>query len=141
MNAEQIQRVQASWQIVKPISEQAADLFYTRLFELDPSLKALFKSGQAEQGRKLMAMLNTAVIGLTNLEAIVPVVQNLGRSHVAYGVKDEHYDTVGEALIWTLAAGLGEQFTDDVKDAWLAAYMLLATTMKEAAQEVDGVSA
>lgn len=136
MTPEQIKLVQSSWEIVKPISVQAADLFYNKLFELDPSLKPMFKAPQEEQGKKLMVMLNTAVNALTNLEAIVPAVQNLGRGHVAYGVEDEHYDTVGEALIWTLATGLGEQFTDDVKDAWLATYTLVATTMKDAAKEV-----
>ena len=88
-----------------------------------------------EQGRKLMAILNTAVNSLDKLGEIVPAVQDMGRRHVEYGVKDEHYDTVGEALIWTLGQGLGEAFTEDVKSAWLDTYTIVATTMKDAAAE------
>ncbi len=118
-----------------PISEQAAELFYGKLFELNPDFKSLFKSDMKEQGRKLMAMLNTAVNSLDKLEAIVPAVQDMGRRHVTYGVKDEDYDTVGEALIWTLQQGLGEGFTAEVKEAWLDTYTLVATTMKTAAAQ------
>lgn len=133
MTPAEIKLVTDSWEKVKPISDKAAELFYGKLFELDPSLKALFKGDMAEQGRKLMAMINTAVNGLTNLEAIVPAVQDLGKRHVGYGVTDEHYDTVGAALLWTLEQGLGDGFTDEVKQAWTDTYVLLATTMKEAA--------
>jgi hemoglobin-like flavoprotein len=89
-----------------------------------------------EQGRKLMSMLNTVVNGLTRLEAMVPAVQDLGKRHVAYGVKDRHYDTVGAALLWTLGTGLGDEFTPEVKAAWTTAYVTLAGVMKEAAATV-----
>jgi len=135
MTPEQIKLVQDSWAKVVPISETAAELFYGKLFELDPSVRAMFKGDMKEQGRKLMAILNTAVNALTKLETIVPAVQDMGRRHVDYGVKDEHYDTVGEALIWTLGEGLKDDFTDETKGAWLAVYTLVATTMKEAAAE------
>ena len=88
-----------------------------------------------EQGRKLMTMINSAVNSLGNLATIVPAVQDLGKRHIAYGVKDKDYDSVGEALIWTLGEGLGKEFTDEVKSAWLETYTILATTMKEAAKE------
>jgi len=136
MTPEQIKLVQDSWAKVVPISETAAELFYGKLFELDPSLKPMFKGDMKEQGRKLMAILNTAVNALTKLETIVPAVQDMGRRHVGYGVKDEHYDTVGEALIWTLDAGLKDDFTEDTKTAWIGVYTLVATTMKDAAAEV-----
>ena len=136
MTPEQITLVITSWEKVKPISEQAAELFYGKLFELDPSLKSLFSGDMKEQGRKLMAMINTAVNGLKNLDAIVPAVQDLGRRHVGYGVKDEHYDTVAAALLWTLEQGLGDAFTAEVKQAWTDTYVLLATTMKDAAASV-----
>lgn len=135
MTPQQIELVKSSWAKVVPISEQAAELFYGKLFELDPSVKSMFKGDMKEQGRKLMAILNTAVNSLDKLGEIVPAVQEMGRRHVGYGVKDEHYDTVGEALIWTLGQGLGEAFTDDVKSAWLETYTLVATTMKDAAAE------
>jgi hemoglobin-like flavoprotein len=125
--------VQGTFKQVAPIADQAAELFYAKLFELDPSIKPMFTSDMTEQGRKLMAMIGTAVNGLDNLEALVPAVQDLGKRHVNYGVKDEHYDTVGAALLWTLEQGLGDNFTPEVKTAWANVYTVLATTMKEAA--------
>lgn len=135
MTPYQVNLVKQSWAAVLPISDKAAELFYGRLFELDPSLKPLFSGDMKEQGAKLMKMINTAVNGLDRLEAIVPAVQQLGKRHVAYGVTDEHYDTVGAALLWTLEAGLGDAFNEEVKDAWASTYGVLATTMKEAASE------
>ncbi|UCE75831.1 MAG: hemin receptor [Gammaproteobacteria bacterium] len=135
MTPEQTMLVKSSWEKVLPISDKAAELFYGRLFELDPDLKSLFKGDMEEQGRKLMRMISTAVAALDRLEAIVPAVQQLGVRHVGYGVKDEHYDTVGAALLWTLQQGLGEGFTADVKEAWTSVYGVLAGTMKSAAAE------
>jgi hemoglobin-like flavoprotein len=133
MTPEQKDFVKTSWQKVLPIADKAAVLFYGKLFELDPSVKSLFKGNMQEQGAKLMKMINTVVNGLDRLDAIVPAVQDLGRRHIAYGVRDEHYDTVGAALIWTLGQGLGPAFTPPVKDAWSTVYGILAGTMKEAA--------
>lgn len=133
MTPQQITLVQTSWQQVVPIADTAAGLFYGKLFELDPDLKHLFKNDITEQGRKLMAMISTVVSKLDQLADIVPAVQDLGRRHVAYGVEEKHYDTVGAALIWTLGAGLGAAFTDEVKEAWVTAYTILAGAMKEAA--------
>jgi hemoglobin-like flavoprotein len=133
---EQVALVQESFEKVAPIAETAAEIFYNRLFELDPSIKPLFKSDMAVQGQKLMAMIATAVKGLNNPQKLVPAVQQLGRKHVGYGVVPEHYDTVGAALVWTLEQGLGEAFTPEVKDAWVAVYTLLASVMKDAAAEV-----
>ncbi len=137
METKTIELVQGTFKKVVPIADKAAEIFYAKLFELDPKLKPLFKGDMKEQGAKLMSMIGTAVNGLNNLEAIVPAVQNLGRNHVGYGVKDSHYDTVGNALIYTLDTGLGDAFTSDVKDAWVEVYTVLATTMKDAANEVD----
>ena len=131
--------VQNSFVTVATISEEAAVLFYDRLFELDPSLRIMFPADMTEQRKKLMQMITAAVKGLDRLEQLVPVVQDLGRRHATYGVADAHYATVGAALLWTLETGLGEAFTPDVKDAWTAVYVLLATTMKDAAGEVAAV--
>ncbi len=133
MNPDKIALVKSSWQLVLPIQDTAAQLFYGRLFELDPSLRALFKGDMAEQGRKLMAIINTAVNSLDNLGPILGAVEDMGRRHVAYGVTEAHYDTVGSALIWTLGKGLGEQFTPAVQAAWLETYTTLASAMKRAA--------
>ena len=132
----QVQLVQRSWAAVAPISQQAADLFYGQLFELDPLLRALFPTEMAEQKKKLMQTLAYCVNGLTDLGAIVPAVRELGKRHVGYHVRDEHYTTVGKALLWTLQQGLGEAFTPDVEEAWVAVYGVLSSTMKEAAAEV-----
>ena len=137
MTPEQITLVQDSWKKVVPIADQAAALFYGRLFELDPELKPLFKTDLKSQGRKLTSMLNTAVVNLHKVEEIVPAVQDLGRRHVGYGVKDSDYDTVGAALLWTLGRGLGEEFDAAAKEAWTGAYTALATIMKAAAAEAD----
>ncbi len=133
MTPEKIALVRGSWQQVLPIKDTAAALFYGQLFELDPSLRGMFKGDMVEQGRKLMAIINTAVNSLDNLGPILGAVEEMGRRHVAYGVTEAHYDTVGSALIWTLEKGLGEQFTPAVKDAWVETYTTLASTMKQAA--------
>jgi len=127
--------VQESFAAVVPIADDAAVLFYRRLFELDPSLERMFRGDMTEQRRKLMQMLTAAVKGLDRLDKLVPVVEDLGRRHAGYGVADAHYDTVGAALLWTLEKGLGNAFTAEVKDAWVTVYGLLAGTMKNAAKE------
>lgn len=133
MTPEQIKLVQDSFAKVAPIAPQAAALFYDNLFAADPTLKSLFKGDMQQQGEKLMQMIATAVNRLTDLGVLVPVLQNLARRHVGYGVKNAHYDTVGGALILTLSQGLGDAFTTDVEEAWLSAYTLMATTMMDAA--------
>jgi hemoglobin-like flavoprotein len=133
MTPEQRSLVQKSFEQVLPIADVAAELFYGRLFELDPSLRLLFRGDLAVQGRALMSMIKVAVAGLDNLERLVPAVQSLGRRHATYGVTDAHYDTVAAALLWTLERGLGEAFTPEVKAAWVEVYTILATTMKDAA--------
>jgi hemoglobin-like flavoprotein len=135
MTPEQITLVKTTWAKVVPIKDKAAELFYGKLFEIDPALKPLFKGDIVEQGNKLMMTINTVVNALDKIEPLVPVVQDLGRRHVKYGVKDKDYDSVGAALLWTLGAGLGEAFTPPVKTAWTEAYTLLATVMKAATNE------
>jgi class 3 adenylate cyclase/hemoglobin-like flavoprotein len=133
----QVDLVQSSFEKVKPIADKAAELFYNRLFELDPSLRPLFKGDIKEQERKLMATLALAVEGLRQPDKIIGPVQKLGRRHVGYGVKAEYYNIVGEALLWTLAQGLGEEFTTPVRKAWEEAYTFLSEIMKEAAAELE----
>jgi hemoglobin-like flavoprotein len=133
MTPKQIAVVQESFQKVASIADQAAELFYHNLFELDPQLRNLFPSDMQAQGGKLMHMIGLAVHGLKNLEALIPAVQELGRRHVDYGVKEKHYEAVGNALMMTLEQGLGAEFTPQVKDAWSATYELLSGVMKEAA--------
>ena len=127
--------VQDSFATIALIADDAAVLFYQKLFELDPSLERMFRGDMKEQRKKLMQMLTAAVKGLDRLDQLVPVVEDLGRRHARYGVEDRHYDTVGAALLWTLEAGLGRGFTAGVREAWDTVYGLLATTMKNAAHE------
>jgi hemoglobin-like flavoprotein len=127
--------VQDSFATIAPIADDAAALFYRRLFELDPSLQTMFRGDMTEQRKKLMQMITAAVKGLDRLDKLVPVVEDLGRRHAGYGVADKHYDTVGAALLWTLEKGLGAAFTPETKQAWATVYGILATTMKNAANE------
>lgn len=133
MTPEERKLVQSSFAAVAPISEQAAELFYGRLFEIAPEVKPLFKGDMKAQGRKLMQMLSAAVSGLDDLGALVPVVQDLAKRHTGYGVTAAHYKPVGEALIWTLEQGLGDKFTPPVRNAWVKTYGILSNTMIDAA--------
>jgi len=140
MEQKTITLVQNSFEKVKPIAPTAAKIFYSKLFELDPALKPLFPSSDdamVEQGNKLMMMLASAVAGLSNLEMLIPVLQNLGKKHVGYNVEESHYDTVGAALLDTLAAGLGDDFTPEVKEAWGSVYGTMASVMIKAAYEKE----
>jgi nitric oxide dioxygenase len=136
-----ILRVRASFALVVPIKDAAADLFYNRLFEIAPQVRALFPEDLREQKRKLMAMIATAVGGLHNLDALVPAIKALGARHVAYGAKAEHYAVVGDALLWTLERGLGEAFTAEVRQSWTKVYGTLAAVMQAGAGEVAELEA
>ncbi|HEY1294440.1 MAG TPA: globin family protein [Chloroflexota bacterium] len=141
MTPEQKDLVQESFALVAPIGDQAGELFYARLFQLDPSLRALFRGDIREQSRKLMHMLAVAVRGLDDLDSIVPAVQALGRRHVGYGVTQSHFDTVAAALLSTLEIGLGPHFTSEVRQAWVAVYALLSGTMVAAMQPATAEAA
>jgi hemoglobin-like flavoprotein len=129
MNPTQIKLVQDSFAKVAPISEQAAVMFYDRLFEVAPAVKAMFPADMTEQRKKLMGTLAVVVNGLTNLEAVLPAASALAKRHVNYGARPEHYPVVGGALLWTLEKGLGDGWTPDVAEAWTAAYGTLSGYM------------
>lgn len=129
MTPAQIKLVQDSFSKVAPISDQAAIIFYDRLFDVAPPVRALFPDDLREQRKKLMATLAVVVNGLTNLEAVLPAASALAKRHVGYGAKPEHYPVVGGALLWTLEKGLGEAWTPELADAWVAAYGTLSDYM------------
>ena len=137
MTPQQIELVKKTWVMVVPISDKAAELFYGRLFELEPSYRAMFKHDMTEQGKKLMKTINIAVEALDDVEPLVPTLKQMGADHAGYGVVDRDYNVVGAALLWTLEQGLGEAFTDEVKNAWAAVYEVLADTMKAGAAEAE----
>jgi hemoglobin-like flavoprotein len=128
--------IRATWAEVLPLGDQATVLFYRRLFEIDPSTRALFRdTDMIQQRKKLLHVLGVAVSSLDNLGALTKTVEDLGRRHAGYGIKDSHYDSVGEALLWTLEQGLGRAWTPDVALAWTEIYTLLAGVMRRATQD------
>src|ERR1700728_890821 len=129
MTPDQVKLVQQIFAKVVPISETAAVLFYDRLFEIAPSVKAMFPADMAEQRRKLMAMLAAVVKGLGNLESLLPAASALAKRHVSYGAKAEHYPVVGAALLWTLEKGLGDGWPPEIASAWTTAYGTLSVYM------------
>ncbi len=137
MTDDQITLVKQSWQKVEPIAPTAATLFYDRLFNVAPGVRPLFPDDITEQKRKLMEMLAMVVDGLDKLDQIVPAARDLGRRHATYGAAPAHYDVVGDCLLWTLEQGLADEFTSDVRAAWVAAYRILAATMIDAAEATE----
>jgi len=138
MTPQQVKAIQDSFAKVAPISEQAAALFYGRLFEIAPSVKPLFTGNMKEQGRKLMATLAVVVNGLSNLDKVLPAASALAKKHIQYGVTADDYGPVGEALLWTLERGIGEQWTPELAASWAAAYTVLSEFMISEAYGRDG---
>lgn len=129
MSPDDIALVKSTFAHVRPIADQAAQLFYGRLFEIAPHVKGLFKGDMTEQGRKLMATLGTVVAGLDNLAPLLPVASALAKRHVAYGVRADDYTVVGTALLWTLEQGLGPAWSPQAAKAWAEAYTTLSGYM------------
>jgi hemoglobin-like flavoprotein len=129
---EDISLVQESWRKVVPVKEAAARLFYMKLFELDPTMRGMFACDEGQQGKKFIQMTTAAVRGLDRLDALLPVVRDLGVRQAACGVHDEHYGTVAIALLWTLDQCLGKSFTPQVKSAWIKTYGVLSQNMNDA---------
>lgn len=141
MTTEQIQLVKRSWTLVACMpAEEVGKLFYTRLFELAPHLQHLFKSPQPEQSRKLIAMINYVINRLDTLEEIMGEVTKLAQRHVQYGVKEEHYHVVGQALLWTLEKGLDKFWHPELKEAWMLCYATLAGAMINASYPATAVA-
>jgi len=137
MTNHQIQLVQSSFKLIEQDLESAAMMFYDRMFQLDPSLRHMFRNTREEQAQKLSRVLRIVVNALSRIEQILPTVEELGRKHANYGVRQEHYASGGAALLWTLKAGLEDRFTPDVRDAWTSAYLFLSSTMQKAAADAE----
>lgn len=136
MTPQQISLVKDSFAKVLPIKDAAATAFYDRLFTVDPALKPMFRGDMKSQGQKLMMAIGTVVAALDRLETVLPVVQDMARRHVGYGVQDSHYATVGGALLDTLAGAFGDDFTPETREAWATAYGILSGAMIDAAKTV-----
>ncbi len=141
MTPVQIGHVRRSFALIEPIAPQAAAIFYDNLFTADPSLRHLFQGNMAQQGARLMTMIGAAVGLLDDPETLTPTLRKLGARHVNYGVRDEHYATVGGALLKTLKQGLGTAYTDEVHAAWVTLYRVVSSTMMDAARGVSARAA
>jgi len=135
MNSEDVRAIQKSFDLIEPIAETAASLFYARLFELNPTLRPMFQADLKLHGEKLMTALKLVVIGLDSPEIIIPAVESLGRRHVEYGVQVQHFETFGEALIWTMEKGLGDAYTLEIENAWRNLFAFLRGLMMEVTAE------
>jgi len=141
MTPEQRQLVADTWKQVAPIADTAANLFYSRLFEIDPSTRKLFRAtDMAAQRKKLLQTLSFVINGLDHLDVLVSKVEDLGRRHAGYGVTNAHYESVGAALLWTLEQGLGRAWTPAVASAWTEVYGMLSGIMRKAAARADVAS-
>ncbi|MES0874933.1 globin family protein [Sinimarinibacterium thermocellulolyticum] len=129
MNAEQIALVRSTWKAILPMRTAVAELFYNKLFELEPRLQPLFKTDLERQGEKLIAMLDAAVRGLDHPQVLGPALRDLGQRHIRYGASENDYSTVAVSLLWTLEQGLGEAFTADARRAWTEAYAIIVSLM------------
>ena len=134
MNEQQVTMVEESWNKVMPIAAAAAELFYGRLFEVAPGVRALFPDDMGDQKRKLMTTIGSIVSRLGGLDSLDPQIHALALRHVSYGAAPAHYDAVGDCLLWTLDNGLGDDFTPELREAWTAAYALLSANMIAAAE-------
>ncbi len=133
MTPRQIALVQKTWSLAEPLGDTVTTLFYGRLFELDPSMRTLFKTDMQHQGRSLRVMISLVTAGLSQVDRLIPTLLSCGRRHVGYGVGTHQYDTVRAALLWTLDQSLREHFSSEARAAWIATYELMAGVMKEAA--------
>jgi hemoglobin-like flavoprotein len=134
MTPRQIEIVKLSFAKIMPFKDQAAELFYCRLFELDPSLRLMFRSDMTEQKQKLMVAIALVVTNLEKMDNLLPAVRELGQRHKSYGVRNRHYDVVGAALMWTLEIGMGSSWTNELAEAWKDAYGRVANAMIEGAE-------
>ena len=130
MTTQQVLLVKNSWKIFQAINPVlVGDVFYTKLFMAAPKLRHMFSISKEEQSKKLIEMLNVIVGRLNRLDELTDDIKQLAIRHAGYGVKPEHYNAVGAALLWTLEKGLGKDWTKEVEDAWVACYTILADTM------------
>lgn len=134
MTPEHERLIRDSWRQFEPMARPLARVFYNHLFELDPGTQPLFASTDMDaQGLKFWQMLAEIVRVLDEPDELVSQVAALGRRHFGYGVTNDQYEVVGAALLWTLEQGLGPAFTQEVREAWAEAYLVLATVMRRSA--------
>jgi hemoglobin-like flavoprotein len=133
MDSATINLLRSSFEDIASRKVDVAAIFYDRLFEVAPGVRPMFRSDMEEQRKKLIAALSTIVQYVDNGEKLVSYVSSMGRRHQGYGAKPEHYDVVGQVLLWTFENVLGPEFTPEVRAAWTGAYTAVAGIMIDAA--------
>jgi nitric oxide dioxygenase len=128
LTAAQIELIRDSFHRLEP-NVEVAEMFYDRLFEIAPELRALFRSDMTGQGMRFMRTLRVIVQKLDDPDALRPDLIKLAQGHAAYGVKPEHFEPMGQALIWTMRKSMGEEFPEGAEIAWEIAYDHLAREM------------
>jgi hemoglobin-like flavoprotein len=129
----EIELIQRSFERVAGTKIETGQLFYDRLFFIAPELRPMFSTDIRVQSSKLMDTLAYAIGQLPDGPNLAATLQKLGRRHLDYGVKPEHYDKVGEALIWTMEKLLADDWTPELQASWASLYANAAKIMKEAA--------
>jgi hemoglobin-like flavoprotein len=136
LGEDQKKRVRAGFAALEGRLEELVETFYVELFARAPGVRPLFASDLAPQRGKLASTLRLAVRSLDDLGALVPALEAMGRRHVGYGAKPEHFAVVGEALIAAIDRHAGG-LDDADRDAWVAVYGILASTMQRGMTEAD----
>jgi hemoglobin-like flavoprotein len=139
MTPAQVHLIRKSFAELSRHDHVAALVFYRRLFEIDPGLRPLFTNDIEEQSRKLLDMLAVLIAMLERPVGLELELKAMGLRHVEYGVKEEHYATVGGALLDMLAEVLGAKFTPEVREAWTLLYGAVESHMKEGAAQADSM--
>ena len=130
LTKKEISLIKKTWTTIRKINPAIiGDVFYTKLFYDNPELRKMFPKNMEEQYKKLVDMLNIIIARLEKLDELKGEITNMAKRHVDYGVKPEHYNMVGTALLWTLQKTLGKEWTDDIRAAWINCYAVLSGTM------------
>ena len=137
MTTQQIELVQQSWEKVRPMAQEAGELFYAHLFEAAPQVRSMFTTDIKVQANKLTYMLDYIVSKLKNIESIQRDITKMAARHNTYGAQPAHYALVGQCLLKTLKQGLGENWNDELQTAWIAAYSILSDAMINAQQNTQ----
>lgn len=130
MNKRHIQLVKQTFEMILPIADTIAFLFYERFFTLEPGARPLFPADMAAQRAKFLETMVILVRGLDQPEALVGFVRDLGLHHEEHGVQPIHYAAMNRAIVETLADCLGPRFTPEMRAAWENALVVMAAVMQ-----------
>jgi hemoglobin-like flavoprotein len=122
-----------SWELVNQYGDQVPLFFYSTLFLSHPYTRAMFPVSMAAQRDRLVAALGRLVSCVDDLDAVAPLLRQLGRDHRRFGVARDHYAAVGDALLATLEHFSGPAWSDELARDWAAAYQTAAQVMSDAA--------